>query len=144
VYDYVPGKVDWLAHQRPIEGARADEPTVGALAREDLVTCGLSDKVGEVRERVADSPYPFALVTSGGGVLLGRLRASALDCDPRMRAEQIMEPGPSTVRPHKTAASIARDLAGRGLRWSIATTPEGELIGVASRKQLEAAVTEQR
>jgi CBS-domain-containing membrane protein len=51
-----------------------------------------------------------------------------------------MEPGPSTVRPHKTAAGIAHDLAERELRWAIVSTPDGELIGVASRAELEAAI----
>jgi CBS-domain-containing membrane protein len=99
----------------------------------------LRDPVGEIRERVSGSRYPFALVTSGGGVLLGRLRASMLGCDPQLRAEEVMEPGPSTVRPHKTAAGIAKDLADKQLRWAIVTTPEGELIGVAARAELEAA-----
>jgi predicted transcriptional regulator len=98
--------------------------------------------VGEVRQRVGRSPYPFALVTSPGDVVLGRLRASALDCDPDLRAEQVMEPGPSTVRPHKTAASVAHDLGEKELRWAIVTSAEGELIGVAARKELEAAATE--
>jgi CBS-domain-containing membrane protein len=50
-----------------------------------------------------------------------------------------MEPGPSTVRPHKTAATVAKNLADKRLRWAIVTTPEGELIGVAARTELEAA-----
>lgn len=139
MYDYVSGKVDWLAHQRPIEGERSDQPTVGEYARDDVVACALDDPVGRVRERVASSPYPFALVKGPGGVLLGRLRASMLDCDPQLRADEVMEPGPSTVRPHKTAAGIASKLAERDLRWAIVTTPEGELLGVAARSELEAA-----
>ena len=102
-------------------------------------TCGLTDGVGNVRERVASSRYPFALVTSDGGVLLGRLRASMLDCDPELTAAEVMEPGPSTFRPHKTAAGVAKDLSDKQLRWAIVTTPEGELIGVAARAELEAA-----
>lgn len=104
-----------------------------------MVTCGLEDRVGTVREQVAGSPYPFALVLSAGGVLLGRLRASMLDCDPELRADQVMEPGPKTYRPHKTAAAMAHDLAERGLRWAIVTTPRGVLIGVAARAELEIA-----
>ena len=50
-----------------------------------------------------------------------------------------MEPGPSTVRPHKTATTIGKSLAEKQLRWAIVTTPEGELIGVATRTELEAA-----
>jgi hypothetical protein len=140
----VAGKVDWLVHQRPVEGERADEPTVGQYARDDVVTCGLEDRVGPVRGQVASSPYPFALVVSPGEVLLGRLRASMLDCDPELPAEVVMEPGPSTVRPHKTAAGIAHDLAERELRWAIVTTPHGELIGVAARAELEAATAASR
>jgi CBS domain-containing protein len=131
--------VDWLAHQRPIEGERSSEPTVGGLAHTDVVTCSLQDPVGAVAERVSGSPYPFALVLSRHGVLLGRLRASMLDCDASLRAEEVMEPGPKTFRAHKTAAGVARELGQRELRWAIVTTPEGELIGVATRKELEAA-----
>lgn len=139
MYDYVPGKVDWIVNQRPVEGKRAGEPTVGQHARADVVTCGLEDRVGPVRERVASSRYPFALVVGPRGVLLGRLRASMLDCDPELGADEVMEPGPKTYRAHKTAARIAHDLAERDLRWAIVTTPRGVLIGVAARAELEAA-----
>lgn len=135
------GKVEWLVRQRPIEGERADEPKVGDYARRDVVFAPLEEPVGTVRERVAASPYPFALVLSPGDVLLGRLRASQLDCDPTLAAAEVMEPGPSTVRPHRTAAGVARQLAERGLRWAIVTTPEGRLVGVAARDELEAAAT---
>ena len=114
-------------------------PIVGHFARDDVVTCGLEDEVGPVGARIQKSAYPFGLVLSPGGVLLGRLRSSMLDCDPRLRAEQVMEPGPKTFRPHRTAAGVAGELAERGFRWAIVTTPEGELIGVASRTELDAA-----
>jgi hypothetical protein len=104
------------------------------------VTCALSDQVGAVGRRIADSPYPFGLVlSSSGGVLLGRLRRSMLDCDPRLRAEEVMEPGPKTFRPHKPAEAVAEELGTRGFRWAIVTSPEGELIGIAARAELEEA-----
>jgi hypothetical protein len=140
VYDYAPGKLDWLVNQRPIEGERAGEPLVGQYARTNLVTCALDDLVGPLRGRVASSPYPFALVLGPAGVLLGKLRAATLDCDPALRAERVMEPGPKTYRPHRTAAGVAQDLTERGLRWAIVTTPRGVFIGVAAREELEAAV----
>jgi len=139
VYDYLPGKVDWLAHGLPIEGERATIATVGSVARQDVVTCGLDDRVGGVRERIAASPYGFALVTAPGGVLLGRLRGSLLDCDPQLRAEEIMEAGPSTVRPDRTVEGTLSRLAERQLQFAIVTDPEGRLLGVASRAQLERA-----
>jgi hypothetical protein len=132
VYDYTLGKADWLAHNLPAAGERADRPTAGGAARDDVVTCALSDRIGELRERIDHSPYPFALVTSREGILLGRLGRSALDTDPDARAEDVMEPGPSTVRPNVDA----RALAERDLRFAIVTTPKGRLVGVARREDL--------
>jgi hypothetical protein len=104
-----------------------------------VVTCGLEDQIGAVGRRIEDSPYPFGLVTSAGGCLLGRLRSSMLDCDPALRAEQVMEAGPKTYRPHRSAAGVAGELAEKELRWAIVTTPEGVLLGVASRAELDRA-----
>ena len=50
-----------------------------------------------------------------------------------------MEPGPSTVRADTAAGALAKRLADRNLRWAIVTYPEGRLIGVASRTDLEQA-----
>jgi CBS domain-containing protein len=144
VYDYVPGKADWLAHNLPIEGQQAGAPTAGRLSRDDVVTFRLDERVGEVRERIAGSPYGFGLVTSAGGVLLGRLRGSALDCDPALRAEEVMEAGPSTVRPDTPAADLAKRLGERELRWAIVTDPDGRLIGVVRREDLERALPSRR
>ena len=132
--------MDWLVHRRPVEGTRAAEPTVGDLARDDVVSCRLGDRVGDILERVHDSPYPFAIVLSESGVVLGRLPVSRCGEDLDRPAELAMDPGPKTVRPHKTAEGTASDLAERDLRWAIVTTPDGELIGVASRENLEAAL----
>jgi predicted transcriptional regulator len=142
VYDYTAGKVDWLVRRRAVEGTRASEPTVGDLSRDDAITCRLSDRTAQVGERVTGSAYPFALVLSEGRVLLGRVATDVLEAHPDQSVEEVMEPGPSTVRPHKTAAGVADDLRHRDLRWGIVTTPEGELIGVVSRAELEAAVRE--
>jgi Mg/Co/Ni transporter MgtE len=136
VHDYVPGKSDWLAHNLPVE--RADELiTAGQLARYDVVTCGLAEQVGDVARRIADSPYGFALVTNSSGVLLGRLRASAVHVEPNTPVEQVMDSGPSTVRPDTPADQLARRLQERNLKTAIVTTPEGELIGIARRADLE-------
>ena len=78
----MPGKEDWLARGLPTEGSEADVPRVWKLARQDVVTCALDDTVGEVRERILASPYGFGFVVSGSGCVLGRMRKSALDCDP--------------------------------------------------------------
>ncbi len=138
VYDYVPGKSDWLARGLPTEGARASEPTAGSCARDDVVTCRLDEAASSVRARVQASSYGFALVVGEGGVLLGRLRRSALEGDPERSAESVMEPGPSTVRADTPAGELAERLRERGLSTAIVTAPEGQLIGVVRRPELEA------
>src|ERR687888_543442 len=97
VYDYAPGKVDWLAHGLPTEGEEELPERAGDAADDRVVTCRLDDQVGAVDERVRESPFGFALVTSENGVLLGRLRKPAPEADPEVRAEDVMEAGASTV-----------------------------------------------
>ena len=88
---------------------------------------------------IEQSPYPFALVTSAGGILVGRLRASVVEAESGQTVGEVMELAPSTVRPHRSAKDIATQLGEKDLRWAIVTTPEGQLIGVASREDLEQA-----
>ena len=53
-----------------------------------------------------------------------------------------MDPGPSTVRPHTLAGTLAKRLAARDLKTAIATTPEGVKLGVVRRRDLEAVTRE--
>jgi hypothetical protein len=103
-----------------------------------VVTCGLEDPVAEVLPRVERSPYGFGLVTAEGGVLLGRLRASTMR-GAEGRAEEAMEPGPSTVRCDTPAGELAERLAQRDLRTAIVSTPEGVLVGVVLGSELAEA-----
>ncbi len=135
----MPGKVDWLAHNLAVEGERADAPTVGRVMRDDAVRCAPTDRVADVCEAITRSRYPFALVTGEDGTVLGRAPASALDRRSEQSVWAVAEPGPKTFRPHHSTENVARTLAEKDLRWAIVTTPEGRLLGVASREDLEAA-----
>jgi catechol 2,3-dioxygenase-like lactoylglutathione lyase family enzyme len=136
VYDYVTGKADWLARGLPTEGERAGERRVGALVRQDAATCEPSEAVGEVHPRVEASPYGFALVTTPGGVLLGRLRRAPLEGDPEVRAEAAMELGPSTVRIDMALRKLAERLDEGGYETAVVTDPDGVLVGIARRDDL--------
>ena len=135
----MPGKVDWLAHNLEVEGDDPNPPTAGGLMRDDVVRCAPTDHAGNVLESINRSPYPFGLVTSDDGTLLGRVRASRLNAGSDEPVWDIAEPGPKTFRPHRSAATVAGQLAEKDLRWAIVTTPEGQLLGVASREDLERA-----
>jgi hypothetical protein len=137
VYDYAPGKVDWLAHGLPADGTRADQPTAGTLARRDVATCSLDDDAGDVLDWIAASPFGFALVLSTTGVLLGRLRRSALGTVAvDAPVEAIVEPGPSTIRPHLTPAELHRRLRGSDGQTLVVTRPDGTLVGVVRRSDI--------
>jgi Mg/Co/Ni transporter MgtE len=138
------GKVDWLAHNLPVEGERAAPPTAGRLMHEDVVRAGLDDLAPEVLARVERSNYPFAIVTANDGLVLGRVRASALKGAAQAKVGEIMELAPSTVRPHRSAGDLAKRLSDRDLRWAIVTTPEARLLGVVSREELERAADPDR
>jgi hypothetical protein len=48
-----------------------------------------------------------------------------------------MEPGPSTVRPDTAPDKLAECLRSRDLRTALVTTPEGVLIGIVRRDDIE-------
>ncbi len=137
VYDYVPGKVDWLARNLPVEGTAADSLTIGRLLRGDVITARPDDSVAAVRARVTRSAHRFALVTTSDGTLLGRMRAAALnDADPARPVVEVMEAGPSTLRPHEPAAAIKARLEDKGLTYAIVTDPDGRLLGTVHPSDL--------
>jgi Mg/Co/Ni transporter MgtE len=130
VYDYVAGKVDWLARNLPIEGTEADTPTIGKRLRHEVLTLRPADPIGMIRSQVAHSAQGFALVTTDDRILLGRLRDTALkDADPAAAAAEVMDPGPSTLRPHEPAAAVRARLKDKGLTYAIVTDPDGRLLG---------------
>jgi CBS-domain-containing membrane protein len=137
VYDYMPGKVDWMARALPLEGEKAGEPRAIDLARTDVVTCGLQDSVASVRDRVTASPYGFAFVLGRGGVLLGRLRKPALENSPDANAEDVMEPGLSTTRPDILPDKLLTKLQDAELTTAVLSDPEGRLLGIVRRHDLE-------
>ena len=136
----MPGKADWLARGLQTEGQEADAPRAIGLVVDDVVTCGLDERVGDVRDRVAASRYRFAFVVSDTRVLLGRLRRAALEGDGDLTAEAVMEPGPSTIRPDTGLEPLAERLRKNELTCLPVTTPEGELLGIVRRDDLEAGL----
>jgi CBS domain-containing protein len=137
VYDYTTGKADWLARGLPTEGEKAGEKRAVDLLAGDVVTCELGERIADVRERVAGSRYGFAFVVSPGRVLLGRLRRAALDGDGDRTAGEAMEPGPSTIRADKQLEPLAERMRTNDLTSMPVTTPEGVLLGLVRRDDLE-------
>jgi predicted transcriptional regulator len=133
VHDYVAGKLDWLAAGGPIEGTGAAQLRAGSVARADVPTCGLDERLGEVRERVKAAGWDACVVVNTERVVLGLLRAGELDSDPGSRIEQAMRPGPSTFRPHVPIAEMAHYLVDHDVESAPVTTSDGRLVGLLLR-----------
>jgi hypothetical protein len=88
VYDYVAGKLDWMAAGLPTEGTNAAHPRAGDVSRKDVPTARLEDRLGDVRERVSASGWDAVVVTNNERVVLGLLRSKELAKDPELSIER--------------------------------------------------------
>ena len=135
VYRYQPGKDDWLAAGLPMEGAAAGTKRAADIARPDVPTCGLRDRVTAVARQVREG-WPLAVVVNEQRVVLGRLRPRDLGDDPDAIAEEMMIEGPWTIRGTTAASDLGRWLDERRVEGVLATTADGELIGYIRRDDI--------
>jgi CBS domain-containing protein len=142
VYKYAAGEADWLAFGFPTEGRDADTPRVGQIARRDVPTCSLRERVSEIRDRVEMAGWDECLVVNDQRVVLGRLRGSALEAPVETMAEAIMEPGPTTTRPDEPLTKLVPRLRDKHVERIVVTTPGGRLVGIAERRTAEAALAQ--
>jgi CBS domain-containing protein len=139
VYDYAPGKLDWLQAGLPSEGTMAGEPRVGPIARPDVPTCSLDERVGEVRERVREAGWDACVVVNEERVVLGLLRRKELEGDAEASIEDAMRPGPSTFRANVPIDEMAHFMSDHDLESAPITSPQGELLGYLFRTDAERA-----
>lgn len=134
VYDYVAGKLDWMAAGLPTDGTNAKQPRAGEVARKDVPTAQLDERLGEVRDRVRAAGWDAAVVINSQRVVFGLLRSKELEKDPDLRIEQAMRPGPSTFRPYVSIKEMAKNMADHNLESSPITTSDGRLVGLLLQK----------
>ena len=133
VYDYVAGKLDWLAAGLPTEGTNAMRPRAADLARKDVPTGRPDEHLEDVRARVGAAGWDACVVVNEARVVLGLLRAAQLQGDPAARLEAVMRPGPSTFRPFVSIEEMARFMIEHTLESSPITTSDGRLVGLLRR-----------
>jgi hypothetical protein len=142
VYRYTAGKMDWLASGLPIEGQFANAPCAGDLARSDVPTCTLTERVSEVRAHVHDD-WHVCVVVNEQKIVLGLLDEKAIQGGGNVRVEQAMEAGPRTYRPYASPAQLMRYLNKHRERYGVlVTTADGTLLGFVRRADAERAQRE--
>ena len=136
VYEYVDGKLDWMAAGLPTEGSNARRARAGDLARKDVPSCGLKEKLRDVRERVRSHDWDAAVVVNDQRVVLGLLRAKELDNEADLLIEMAMRPGPSTFRPYVSAQEMAEFMVEHELTSAPITTSDGRLVGLLKQEDV--------
>jgi predicted transcriptional regulator len=142
VYDYVDGKLDWMAAGLPTEGTNARLPRAGSTARKDVPTCGLKDRLADVRDRARAQGWDSVVVVNEERVVLGLLRSAELDKDADLLIERAMRPGPSTFRPYVSLHEMAHFMVEHKLENAPITTSDGRLVGLLMQKDVVAAMDE--
>jgi CBS domain-containing protein len=122
-----------MAAGLPTEGTNATRPRAGTVARKDVPTAALSERIGDVRERVRAQGFEAAVVTDPQRVVLGLLGAKELEKDADLTAEAAMKPGPSTFRPYVPIKEVADFLVKHDFPSSPVTTSDGKLVGLLLR-----------
>lgn len=137
VYEYTPGKADWIAHGLPTEGADASDPDVGKVARKDVPTCSIDEEVEEVAERTGKAGFDTCFVVTGEGIVLGRLYQTQLQGDPGATVGEVMKEGPSTFRPNVSTEQMLHFMHEHELDTAPVSDSDGKLMGLVLREDLE-------
>ena len=143
VYDYVAGKSDWLASALPTEGRVADVSTAGDIVRGDDIACHVGERLGDIARHVRAAGKDTFLVVNDRHVVLGRVRGRALDGDPNAMIEDVMRPGPSTIRPDTPLETVVETLRDGNIESTLVTDPDGRLIGTIYLEDAERKLAEQ-
>ena len=121
----------------PHEGVSLPERTAGDVAHRDVPTCTLDEPLAEVRERARAAGWDTCIVVNDQRVVLGRLGRRAVGSDSDESVEEAMSPGPSTIRPSIGTDALLERMHARKLTSYVVTTPDGRLVGVIRRNELE-------
>ena len=143
MYDYEAGKADWFAAGLPREGRLANVPRVGDIARRDDVTCQLTERLGDVADKIRAAGKDTCIVVTDGNVVLGRVRRNALDGDPNALVEEMMESGPTTFRTDAMLVSVMGRMVARSVESVLVTTSDGRLVGTLYRSDAERRLAEE-
>jgi Mg/Co/Ni transporter MgtE len=137
VYDFQAGKKSWGSYGLPREGTNVPDRTAGDVAHRDVPTCMLDERLAVVRERVRAAGWDTCVVVNEQRVVLGCLGRKALAGDDEGSIAASMSPGPSTVRPSIGADALRERIRARYLTGYLVTTPDGRLVGLVRRDDLE-------
>lgn len=141
VYDYVPGKSDWMAAGLPRQGQSAQIPNSGDLAQRDLPTCHFQTPVANTLDHMQAARRNFCVAVDQDNVVLGMVYRDEAQHADDQTVEQVMRPGPTTIRASEALEPLIARMKRADVDAILVTDPEGRLLGLLDRHQAEAALT---
>jgi CBS domain-containing protein len=126
-YDYVLGKVDWIAYALPTEGERSGQRRVGDVLLATVPTSPPDADAEAAAQRALAVGWDACVIVNDARVILGRLRVR--DAAAEHTAEDDMEPGPTTIRPSEELQPVYERMRRRGVRRLLVSNPAGVLLG---------------
>lgn len=129
-----------MAAGLPTEGTNALHLRAGDVARKDVPTCGVMEKLGDVKARVRSQGWDAVVVVNDERVVFGLLRSKELEKDPELTIEQAMRPGPSTFRPFVLLHEMLHQMVDHNLENAPITTSDGRLVGLLLQEDVAAAM----
>jgi Mg/Co/Ni transporter MgtE len=94
-----------------------------------------------VEKLIVSSHWDQCVVVNDERVVFGRIREDDVGDEPKAKAEDVMQAGPATFRPSVGVHEMLDYMARRGkMSDTLVTDPEGRLLGVIRRDDLEKAV----
>lgn len=138
VYDFTDGKLEWLASGLPTEGKGPHYAVAGEVAtRDDLLVSSPDETTKALATKMRDD-QTYCVIVNDQDIVLGRVRKTALSAG--AKAWEVMEPGPTTVRPAEPAKPLLKRMNKRNVPAMLVTTSKGKLVGLAKREDLERLV----
>lgn len=144
VYDYVAGKNDWLSQGLPVEVSPELElpPQAHEIMRTDVPICRHTDRLGHVADVLVEPGEHEVIVLNDAGIVLGRIRREAFEKAPELKVTEVMEVGPSTIRPGTPLGEIAQRMRDARTGRVLVTTAEGKFLGTLFLKDAEVRLEE--
>ncbi len=138
MYEYSAGKADWGAYGLPLEGTAANSVRLKEIALADVPTCGIDDTVSVASGSAA--AWGTCIVVNEQRVVFGRMFKPELEGDPNRRVGDVMRSGTSTFRPNVSAVEMLEYMDRKHHETSLVTTPDGRLVGLVRREDIERAL----
>ena len=128
VYDYMAGKMDWLADDLPFEGTAQ---LAGTFTRRGVATTGEQTPAPEALRLLEAQGFGPVLILNQGGVVMGAAYRDQLEAaSGEAEVGAVMRFGVSTVRPSEDAAALAHRMGHAEVTRVVVTRSDGTLVGL--------------